>query len=89
LQEHAKVERATAYARLTNFGADAIEIEVFAYVLTPEPELFRSIREELLLQIASVVEAAGSALAPTRFIEMGPGANGVLAARVDRPQPGA
>jgi MscS family membrane protein len=86
LQQHAKVEHGSAYARLTNFGADAIELELFAYVLTPEPELFRSIREELLLQIAAVVEAAGSALAPTRFIEVGPGAPGAPAGRVERPR---
>jgi hypothetical protein len=39
-------------------------------VLTPDAEKFRAVREELLLQIASLVEAAGSALAPTQYIRM-------------------
>jgi len=69
LQQHSKVERESAYVRLTNFGADAIELELFAYLQTAEPEMFRAVREELLLQVASVIEAAGSALAPTRFVQ--------------------
>jgi MscS family membrane protein len=72
LQRHARVDGGSAYVRLANFGVDAIEVEMFAYVLTAEPEMFRAVREELLLQVASIVEAAGSALAPTRFIQMGP-----------------
>jgi len=71
LQQHSRVEHDTAYVRLTGFAANAIELELLAYVQTAEPELFRAVREELLLQIASVIEAAGSALAPTQFIQMG------------------
>jgi MscS family membrane protein len=55
---------------LINFGAEAIELEVFAYVLTADFNRFLELREELLLRIASVVEAAGSGFAPTRFIQM-------------------
>jgi len=75
LRQHSRVEHASAYVRLTSFAADAIELELLAYVQTAEPELFRGIREELLLQIASVIETAGSALAPTHFIQMGPGSS--------------
>ena len=53
-----------------NFGAAAIELELFAYVLTADAEVFRARREELLLDIASLVETAGSALAPTSFIRL-------------------
>jgi MscS family membrane protein len=53
---------------LVNFGAEAIELEVFAYVLTADFNRFLELREELLLRIASIVEAAGSGFAPTRFI---------------------
>lgn len=70
LDESANVESATSRIRLVNFGAEAIELEVFAYVLTADFARFLELREELLLRIASVVEAAGSGLAPTRFIYM-------------------
>jgi hypothetical protein len=38
-----------------NFGAQAIELELFAYILTADAEKFRAVREELLLQVASLV----------------------------------
>jgi len=41
---------------------------VFAYLLTADFNRFLELREELLLRIAAVVEAAGSGFAPTRFI---------------------
>ena len=65
-----KFEKGECYVRLMNFGMDAIELELFAYVLTTNGEEFRALREALLLAIATQVEAAGSALAPTRFIRM-------------------
>jgi MscS family membrane protein len=70
LARHARIEQPTAYVRLVNFAADAIELELFAYVQTADGEEFRALREELLLDIASIVEAAGSALAPTRFMQV-------------------
>lgn len=70
ITQNANIERDTCYVRLVNFGAQAIELELFAYVLTPDAEKFRAVREELLLQIAALVEAAGSALAPTQYIRM-------------------
>jgi MscS family membrane protein len=70
LGRHARIEQSTAYVRLVNFGMDAIELELFAYLQTPDGEEFRALREELLLDIASIVEAAGSALAPTRFMQL-------------------
>jgi MscS family membrane protein len=68
LDESSNLEPASSRIRLVNFGAEAIELEVFAYVLTADFNRFLELREELLLRIASVVEAAGSAFAPTRFI---------------------
>jgi MscS family membrane protein len=70
LDESSDLEPASSRIRLVNFGAEAIELEVFAYVLTADFNKFLELREGLLLQIASVVEAAGSGFAPTRFIEM-------------------
>jgi MscS family membrane protein len=70
LEESPNLESATSRIRLVNFGAEAIELEVFAYVLTADFNRFLEVREELLLRIASVVEAAGSGFAPTRFISV-------------------
>jgi len=70
LDESSHLESATSRVRLVAFGAEAIELELFAYVLTPDFSRFLEIREELLLKIASVVEAAGSGFAPTRFISL-------------------
>jgi len=64
------IGKGDSYIRLVNFGAAAIELELFAYVLTADSEEFRTRREELLLEIASLVEAEGSALAPTSFIQI-------------------
>ena len=74
LGRHARIEQPTAYVRLVNFGMDAIELELFAYLQTADGEEFRALREELLLDIATIVEAAGSALAPTRFMQVEPAA---------------
>jgi MscS family membrane protein len=70
LVESSNLESATSRVRLVNFGAEAIELEVFTYVLTADFNRFLELREELLLKVASVVEAAGSGFAPTRFIYM-------------------
>jgi MscS family membrane protein len=68
LVETPKVETATARVRLVNFGLRAIELELFAYVLTLDYTEFLAIREELLLHVAEVIENAGSGFArPTEF----------------------
>ncbi|MET0988537.1 MAG: mechanosensitive ion channel family protein [Steroidobacteraceae bacterium] len=69
LQENPKIEHGTSRIRLVNFGAEAIELELFAYVLTGDNPEFLAVREDLLLEIATIVEAAGSGFAmPTQFI---------------------
>lgn len=76
LKGHGKLEPGESYCRLSNFGVEAIELELFAYVLTSDSAEFRAVREGLLLEIATIVEAAGSALAPMRFVQMQPVADG-------------
>ena len=58
--------------RLVDFGLRAIELELFAYVLTSEILKFLAVREELLLQIAGIVEATGSGFARPEIVEAGP-----------------
>jgi len=69
LMESPKIETKTARVRLINFGARAIELELYAYVLTPDFAEFLTVREELFLRIVEVIEASGTAFAmPTEFI---------------------
>jgi len=64
-----KIEKQSSRIRLVNFGERAIELEIFAYILTADFAEFLGLREGVLLEIASIVEAAGSAFAqPTEFI---------------------
>ena len=71
LTQHPSIEKDGARARLTSFGAQAIEIELWAYVLTSDYGAFLEIRESLLLQIAHIVESSGTTFAiPTQFIYM-------------------
>ena len=49
--------------RFVAYGEYSINLEVFAYVLTPDPNEFFGIQEELFLRIKSIVEEAGAAFA--------------------------
>jgi MscS family membrane protein len=68
LADHPQVESDSARIRLVNFGPAALELELFAYVLTPDAQAFLAVRESLLLQAATIVEASGSSFArPTEL----------------------
>jgi MscS family membrane protein len=69
LARHSSIEQESARIRLASFGAQAIELELFAYITTSDYVKFLEIRESLLLHIARIVESSGSAFAiPTQFI---------------------
>lgn len=71
LAENAKIEAESSRARLVDFGDRAVEIELFAYVLTADFVEFLAVREDLLLQVAAIVESSGSGFAqPTQFVYM-------------------
>lgn len=63
LTEDVRVEAGSVRVNLTNFGEWAIELEIWAYVLTADIQKFNAIRHELLLRIAQIVEAAGCGFA--------------------------
>jgi MscS family membrane protein len=76
LAHHPSIEQESARVRLTSFGAQSIEIELFAYVTTADYLKFLETRESLLLQVARIVESSGAAFAiPTQFIYMRPDAD--------------
>jgi len=75
LYEHPKVE-AGARVRLIAFGADALTLEIFSYVLTADYNEFVAIQEDLLLRILEVIADAGTSLAmpvQTNYLARGAG----------------
>jgi MscS family membrane protein len=63
-----EIETSSARIRLVDFGVRAIELELFAYVLTPDFLKFLAVREDLLLQIATIVESSGTSFAQPTFV---------------------
>ena len=71
LADHPDIEHETARFRLVAFGAEAIELELFAYITTGDFEKFLGERERFLLGTAAIVEASGSEFAgPTQFVHL-------------------
>ena len=63
LAKNARIETESSRVRLVGFTLRGVELELFAYILTADMQEFLAVREELLLQVASVVERAGSTFA--------------------------
>jgi MscS family membrane protein len=59
ITEDVRVEASSARVNVSDFGQWAIELQVWAYVLTADIRKFHAIREELLLRIAQIIENAG------------------------------
>jgi len=68
LAENPKIETGTSRARLVDLGAHAIEIELYAFVLTSDVPEFLAVREDLLLQVVGIVEAAGGGFARPQIL---------------------
>jgi MscS family membrane protein len=67
LARHPKVDEASARVRLLKLGENAIEVEIYAYILTREYREFLAVQEELILQAMDVLESSGAAVAlPTQ-----------------------
>jgi MscS family membrane protein len=61
LDSHVQLEPGSARIRLVNLGAQALELELFAYVLTVDGPQFMKLREDILLQVTEIVESSGTA----------------------------
>ena len=68
LDEHQDIETPTSRIRLVDFGVRAIELELFAYVLTSDFQKFLAVREELLLKVASIIESSGTGFAEPTLV---------------------
>ncbi len=78
---HGKLEWPGGRVCMVNFGDSAIEIEIWVYVLTPNFPEFVEIRENLLLRIMEIIQAAGTDFAfPSRtiYVKTDPGGSAEL-----------
>jgi MscS family membrane protein len=68
LDEDPAIESGSSRLRVTNFAGAAFEMELFAFVKTGDFREFTGFRQEIILKIAGIVEAAGTRFAaPTRL----------------------
>ena len=72
LYEHPKVETEGARNRFIAFDESALTLEIFSYILTRDFNEFLAIREDLLLRIMDIVDAAGTGFAfPSQTVYLG------------------
>ena len=68
LNEHPSIESGTSRIRVADFAGAAFELELWAYAKTGDWAQFTGIRQDVILKIAEIVEAAGTRFAaPTRL----------------------
>ncbi|MGB7439399.1 MAG: mechanosensitive ion channel family protein [Candidatus Acidiferrum sp.] len=68
LNQHPSIEVGTSRVRVADFAGAAFDLELFAYGKTGDWTEFTAIRQDVILKIAEIVEAAGTRLAaPTRL----------------------
>jgi MscS family membrane protein len=63
LSDYPGMEPATHRTRFVRFGDASLDIEVLAYVLTPDWEGFLAVQEDLLIRLMSIIEASGTSFA--------------------------
>ena len=60
---HPKVSPDALHVRFDGFGAYSLDVEMFAYIRTPEWLEYRAIREDINLRIMDIVKEAGTSFA--------------------------
>ena len=63
LDEHPDIEPGTSRIRVAKFAGAAFALELFAYGKTGDFAKFTAIRQDVILKIAEIVEASGTAFA--------------------------
>jgi MscS family membrane protein len=75
LRAHPLMWQERVVVRFTEFGAYALNVEVFCWIVTTQPDEFRAVREELYLQMMEAVERRGARFAfPTQTVHVAGGA---------------
>jgi MscS family membrane protein len=71
LRDHPRIWPDTVVVRFAGFGASSLDIEVMAWFLTTDYNVFRDCRQDVLLGFMQVVEAEGSSFAfPTQTVHL-------------------
>lgn len=63
LYAHPRIDSEPARIRFTGFGAYSLDLEIFAYVRTPDYDEFLAVREDVYLRIMDIVAASGTGFA--------------------------
>jgi MscS family membrane protein len=63
LYSHPKVDPNPARVRFVEYGADALQVEIYAYIHAADSNDFLGVQEDINLRIAGVVEESGSGFA--------------------------
>jgi len=68
LDQHPAIEPETSRVRVMSFAGAAFQLELFAYAKTGDWTKFTAIRQDVILEIAEIVEASGTGFAaPTQL----------------------
>jgi MscS family membrane protein len=68
LDKHPLIEPGSSRIRVNDFAGAAFDLELFAYVKTGDWAEFTAIRQDFILNIAEIIETAGTRLAaPTHL----------------------
>jgi MscS family membrane protein len=88
LDHQPAVETGTSRIRVANFAGAAFELELWAFVKTSDWTEFTAIRQDVILKIAEIVEAAGTRFAaPTQLTYLSRDAGGDTEKRKDIVRP--
>jgi MscS family membrane protein len=69
LDKHPEIESGSSRIRVAGFAGASFDLELFAYSKTGNSAEFTAIRQDVILKIADIVEAAGTRLAaPTQLM---------------------
>jgi MscS family membrane protein len=63
LYAHPRIDPDPARVRFVGFGAQSLDVQIFAYVVTEDYNDFLAVREDLWLRVMDVVAASGTGLA--------------------------
>ena len=72
LQNHPKINPDPARVRFTGMGDNALKVEVYAYVDTPDFNEFLAVQEELVLGMMDILDESGTGIAfPSQTVYVG------------------
>lgn len=84
LLQHPMVHDDPARVRFVGFGEHSVDIEIFAYVLTSDNNVFLGVREDIFLRLIDIVDESGTGFAFPSTVNYLARDSGVDAERTER-----